>query len=101
MGLVVAGLLFRRAARQPGLGLSAGHWWDLVFAAVVGARLLWVLTHPAYYLRQPLQALVILDGGLYVTGLALGAVYWVWRLCRADDAPPWRAVVDLVALGVL
>jgi hypothetical protein len=101
VGLVIAGLMLRQAARQAGAGLSAGHWWDLVFAAVVGARLVWVITHAEYFLRQPLQVVVILDGGLSATGLALGAVYWVWRLSRADDAPPWRSVVDLIAIGVL
>ena len=61
VGLVVAGLVVRQAARHEGLGVSAGHWWDLVFAAVVGARLVWVITHAGYYLRQPLQAVVVLE----------------------------------------
>jgi prolipoprotein diacylglyceryltransferase len=104
-GLVVAGLLVRKAARQQGLDVSVGDWWDLVLYAVVGGRLLWVVGHPAYYLRQPLQSLVILDGGLSTAGLALGAAYWVWRHWRAvgpaTDTPSWRRVVDLVAVGVL
>ncbi|WP_291990719.1 prolipoprotein diacylglyceryl transferase family protein [Luteitalea sp.] len=101
VGLVIAGVVFRQSARQAGFGLSTSHWWDLVFAAVVGGRLIWVVTHAEYYLRQPLQIVVILDGGLHAVGLALGAACWSWRFSRTGDAPPWRSVVDLVAIGIL
>jgi len=101
VGLIVAGLLVGKAARQTGVGLGAGRWWDLVFAGVVGARLVWVATHANYFLRQPLQIVVIQDGGLSAVGAALAGVYWVWRFCRADDAPDWRRTVDLLAVGVL
>lgn len=100
-GLVAAGLVFRQAARQSGLGLGAGDWWDIAIAAVLGARLLWVVTHPAYYLRQPLQVVVVLDGGLHPLGLALGAAYGVWRLGRPGGAAPWRLAADLAAIGIL
>jgi prolipoprotein diacylglyceryltransferase len=109
VGLAVAGLVLRRAARQAGLDLGAAHWWDLVFYAAIGGRLVWVVTHAEYYLRQPLQIAGLLDGGLHPVGLAIGAAVWVWRLSRgggapsrrAGDGPPWRAVVDLIAIGFL
>jgi prolipoprotein diacylglyceryltransferase len=101
VGLVVAGLLVRQAARQLGDGLSAADWWDLVFSMAVGGRLVWVITHAEYFLRQPLQVAVIVDGGLSVTGFALGAIFWVWRFGRGGDALAWRIVVDLVAIGIL
>lgn len=105
VGLVVTAFVFRLAARRLALDLRAGHWWDLVTVSVVGARLLWVVTHADYYLRQPLQVVVIVDGGLHPLGLALGAAYWVWRLGRADDrsgdSTPWRLAADLVAVGTL
>jgi prolipoprotein diacylglyceryltransferase len=101
VGLVVAAFVFRLAARRLALDLRAGHWWDLVTVSVVGARLLWVATHADYYLRQPLQVVVIVDGGLHPLGLALGAAYWVWRLGRPGDGSSWRLVADLVAVGTL
>ena len=101
VGLVIAGLVLRKAARQEGFDLSAGVWWDMVIAAVVGGRLLWVVTHAEYYLRQPLQVVVFTDGGLHPVGLVVGAGYWVWRFIRSGDAPPWRSVVDLLAIGIL
>jgi prolipoprotein diacylglyceryltransferase len=100
VGLVVAGVALHQAARTEGVAFSAGDWWDLVFSSVVGGRLVWVATHAEYYLRQPLQAVVVLDGGLHAIGLALGAAYWVWRHGQTA-AIPWRRVVDLVAIGVL
>jgi prolipoprotein diacylglyceryltransferase len=100
VGLVVASVVFRQSARQQGLDLRAGDWWDLIFASVVGARLAWIVTHAEYYLRQPLQAVVVLDGGLHTIGLALGAAYWVWRHSQTQS-PPRQRVVDLVAIGVL
>lgn len=101
VGLVVAGLVLRQAARQERLDLSSGHWWDLVFTMAVGGRVVWVVTHADYYIRQPPQILGLLDGGLDPIGLAIGALFWIWRSSRAADAPPWRIVVDLVAIGVL
>jgi prolipoprotein diacylglyceryltransferase len=105
VGLVLGAFVFRLAARRLALDLGAGHWWDLVTVSVVGARLLWVATHADYYLRQPLQVVVIVDGGLHPLGLALGAVYWIWRLGRLGDGPgesaSWRLVADLVAVGTL
>ena len=102
VGLVVAGVLFGRAARERGLGLDAGHWWDLVFDAIVGGRVLWVLTHPEYFIRQPLQ-IVAFDGGLHAVGMVLGAAYWLWRLQQSGGmgAAFWRPATDLAALGIL
>lgn len=101
VGLVVAGFVFRLAARRVGLDLDVGRWWDLVTVSVVGARLFWVATHLDYYLRQPLQVVVIVDGGLHPLGFALGAAYWAWRLCRAGESASWRTVADLIAVGAL
>ena len=101
VGLVAAAFVFRLAARRVSLDLRAGHWWDLVTVSAVGGRLLWVATHADYYLRQPLQVVVIVDGGLHPLGLALGAAYWVWRLGRPCEGIPWRLVVDIVAVGTL
>jgi prolipoprotein diacylglyceryltransferase len=68
---------------------------------VIGGRLVWVITHAEYYMRQPLQAVVILDGGLHAVGLALGVIYWVWRHSRSDGEPSWILTADLVAVSVL
>lgn len=101
VGLVVAGLVFRLAAGHEGVDLRAGDWWDVVTWAIVGGRLVWVLTHPTYYLSAPLQTVVITDGGLHPVGLVLGAAYAVRRLRRRTPRSSWRLVVDLVALAAV
>lgn len=101
LGLVTAAIVFRVAARRVAVDLGAGHWWDLVTVSIVGARLLGVASHADYYLRQPLQVVVIVDRGLQPLGLAFGAAYGVWRLGRPGDGASWRLVADLVTVGTL
>jgi hypothetical protein len=103
VGLVVAGLVVGRAAPRVGLpDIGAGAWWDVAAAALIGARMLWVAAHLDYYVRGPLQALVLTDGGLHPVGLVLGAAYGVWRLVKERGEPrPWRPALELLALGVL
>lgn len=101
VGLAVAGLVFRQAARREKLGLGAGDWWDLVTTAFVVGRLGWVATHLDYYLRGPLQIVTIVDGGLNPIGLVLGAAYAIKNLARRTPGPSWRAVVELVAFATI
>lgn len=103
VGFVVAGFTFRQAAQVGGLPhLTASTWWDIVTAAIVGARGLWVLTHWEYYLRGPLQVLVLTDGGLHPVGLVIGAAYAVWRLTRAERATgAGRTILAVVAVATL
>lgn len=103
VGLVLAGLVFGLAARRARFeAMGAGAWWDVVTAAVIGARIVWVATHLDYYLRGPLQALVITDGGLHPVGLVLGASYGVWRLGREQGGNrDLGQILQFVALGAL
>jgi len=101
VGLVVAGFVVHLAARREGLDLRAGDWWDLVTGAVLGGRLVWVASHLDYYLRGPLQVVVIIDGGLHPIGLVLGAAYALRSLRRRTLRAPWRVLVGLIALGTV
>jgi hypothetical protein len=60
-----------------------------------------VATHLDYYLRGPLQVVVIIDGGLHPVGLVLGAAYWMRGLRRRAPQLSWRLVIELVALGTV
>lgn len=101
IGLLVAGFVFRLAAGREGLGLRAGDWWDLVTSAIIAGRLLWVATHLDYYLRGPLQVVVIVDGGLHPVGLVFGAAYAIRGLRRRSPNASYRSIVELVALATL
>lgn len=99
VGLLVAGWLVSAAARREEVVLDGGAWWDVATAAVIGGRALWVVLHAEYYLRGPLQVLVLTDGGLHPLGLVAGAAVGV---ARASGGPVrWRDTARLVALGVL
>ena len=101
LGLVVAGLMLRLAARRDGLELRASDWWDIVTAAVIGGRLLWVATHLDYYLHGPLQVVVIVDGGLDPIGLVLGAAYAIRGLRKRAPAAPLATLLGPVAVAVV
>ena len=102
VGVAASGVVFSLAARRMGAAVGAGTWWDLVTAAVVGARVVWVVTHLDYYLRGPLQVVVILDGGLSPVGLVLGMAYGLWRLRgHRPGGPAWRVLVELAALATV
>lgn len=100
-GLLVAGPLFHLAAARLGLDLHAADWWDLATAAVVGGRLLWVVTHLDYYVRAPLQVFVVVDGGLHPLGLVLGAAYALRSLRQRAPSVPPRALVEPLVVAVL
>ena len=102
VGIALGGLTFRAAASRAGFThFGAGTWWDVITAAVIGGRAVWVATHLEYYVRAPLQALVVIDGGLSAVGLVLGAAYAVGRLARGGDRGAWRGILEFVALGTL
>ncbi|GIW07503.1 MAG: hypothetical protein KatS3mg060_2308 [Dehalococcoidia bacterium] len=69
--------------------------------AVVGGRLLWVVTHLDYYVRAPLQVFVVVDGGLHPLGLVLGAAYALRSLRQRAPSVPPRALVEPLVVAVL
>ena len=84
VGVVLAGLAARVAARSQGLHAAGmpGLVLDGALCALLGARLGWIALHLEYYLRLPTQVLAFGDGGYLFAGgaLALGAfVCWLPR----------------------
>jgi prolipoprotein diacylglyceryltransferase len=81
IGVMLAGLAARAAARRV-LGSPSAVWdatLEVAFWTIVGARLGWVVSHPEYYLRAPLQVFAVGDGGfLFGTG-ELAAAFLLWR----------------------
>jgi prolipoprotein diacylglyceryltransferase len=103
VGVIVGGLTFGAAARRGGfLGFGAGTWWDIVTAAVIGGRAVWVAMHLDYYQRAPLQIVVLIDGGLSSVGLVLGVAFAIRGLViTATERNTWRSILELVALATL
>ncbi len=89
--------------RAPRFGLDPGRILDLgiavIFAAIVGAKLLLVVVEWPQIAREPRQILTVLrSGGVFYGGLlaALPVAIWcVWR----HGLPTWR-IGDLAAPGI-
>ncbi len=79
LAFVAAGLVLRVLNERWELGLSADDQLEVLLAAVlgviIGARVGYVLVYnPAYYLKHPLEASAIWDGGMSFHGGLVGIV---------------------------
>ena len=71
----------------------------VIISAVLGARLLYVLLNPTYFLAHPGQALLFWNGGLVFQGGFIAAVCAGWWFMRRHDQQvlPW---IDVLAPGL-
>ena len=104
LGVVVAVYLSDRrwVARGGRHGLIADMAATAVPAGLVGARLYHVITSPAKYKSDPIEALYIWHGGLGIWGGILGGVlgaWWVLRRQGLSFAPVADTVAPFLALA--
>ena len=70
LGALLGILFVARGARRE--GLNQQQLLDLVFylliAAIVGSRVFYIILNPGYYLKHPLESLMIWRGGLVFYG---------------------------------
>ncbi len=71
----------------------------IILSAIVGARLLYVLLKPNYFLQHPLDILLFWKGGLVFVGGAIGAVGAAIIYLRSHGEPFW-AWADAFAPGI-
>ena len=71
----------------------------LIFAIVVGARLVYVVTNWPFFLERPDLVVRIDQGGLAFHGGLLGGVLGSWLYCRFKQAD-WQALADLAVPGI-
>jgi phosphatidylglycerol:prolipoprotein diacylglycerol transferase len=94
--LVTRELAFRRNM-DPDFILDVAPW--VVFAAIVGARLYYLVLKAGYYSDHPGEAINVRLGGLTIHGaLAAGTLTFAWFCRRADQR--FFAWSDLVIAGV-
>jgi phosphatidylglycerol---prolipoprotein diacylglyceryl transferase len=94
--LVTRELAFRRNM-DPDFILDVAPW--VVFAAIVGARLYYLVLKAGYYSDHPTEAINVRLGGLTIHGaLAAGTLTFAWFCRRADQR--FFAWSDLVIAGV-
>ncbi len=102
LGLFVGTVVFVRHVHRSGVptaDLERLAWWIVLFG-MVGARLMYVLTHPSGYLSRPWTIVALWQGGLEFAGgfIAATAVVLLW-LRRHRDIPG-LVVSDGVVLGL-
>jgi phosphatidylglycerol:prolipoprotein diacylglycerol transferase len=90
-----------REARMAGLNhaLIQDLGFMVIISAVIGARLLYVLINPTYFLAHPGEAILFWNGGLVFQGGFIAAVGTGWWFLRRHDQPvlPW---IDALAPGL-
>ncbi len=111
LGVLAATFLAARLAKKYGENPEAT--WDmmpwLLIGGIVGARLWHIFTPPAsmveqgittmFYLKHPLDALNIRNGGLGIPGAVMGGVFALWLYARKKklNMLVW---MDLIAPGL-
>lgn len=99
---IVAGLVVARwAARQRGVsteGVMDLAFWAII-SALVGARVLYVLSEFPSFVAQPLNALKVWEGGMSITGGFVGAALAGWIYIRQHRLDPWP-LVDVMVFGL-
>lgn len=101
LGFLLGGILLLRAARKKSLdeGTMVNLIYVIVFASVVGARLMYVLAHLDDYGGNPVEILKIWEGGLTLYGgLLLAVVAAVLYMKHAGL--PIVVICDLAAPSV-
>jgi len=92
LGFVAAWFIIRRLVRQRSLALNAEGLSDLLFygilGVILGGRLGYVLFYnPTFYLRHPLSAFAVWEGGMSFHGGLIGVVVAAVLFCRRRRLP--------------
>ena len=104
VGLVAAWRYCRRLAGRPPNAIDPDQFDDFLLWAtlgvVLGGRLGYVLFYkPAFFLANPLEILVLWQGGMSFHGGAAGVILAIILFARKRGVP-WRSLGDLVACAV-
>ncbi|WP_191084839.1 prolipoprotein diacylglyceryl transferase [Roseococcus microcysteis] len=104
VGIVIAWRVARRLVEAAPAAGTARQMDDFVTWAtlgiILGGRLVYVLVYrPAYYLQNPLEIVMITEGGMAFHGGALGVIVAALLFCRSEKLNP-LAFGDRVAVVV-
>jgi phosphatidylglycerol---prolipoprotein diacylglyceryl transferase len=87
--LILGWFLVVRFAKQDGIrteDAGAIYMWTAIWA-IIGARLLYVLTNLSSFTSDPLQIIMIQNGGLVAYGGMIGGTLATWYCCRKRGIP--------------
>lgn len=97
-GLLLGITLALRQARREGLNsqLLLDMFFYIILAAIIGARILYVIQNVSSYRGNPLAVFKLWEGGLVFHGGLLGAIPVAWFFIKRYDLSFW-SVFDVVA----
>ncbi|AOT69188.1 prolipoprotein diacylglyceryl transferase [Geosporobacter ferrireducens] len=103
LGMLAGLWIMTREAKRK--GLEQQHMLDLalytIFAGIIGARLYYVVAFNfEYYMRNPLEILMIQQGGLSIQGALIGGALFGYWYTKKKEIPFWRAA-DTFAPGII
>lgn len=101
LGVLSGAAVLSRLNRRQGVDVDvASLAVRLVVAGLVGARLAYVLGHPARFVARPWAVLFVWEGGLQFAGAAIAAGVALWRWLRAHPRHVQGVVVGGLAVAV-
>lgn len=103
-GFMMGQFILKKLARSGFLPMAPDKVPDLIFAlilgVVLGGRAGYVLFYkPAMMWQDPLQVIMIMDGGLSFHGGLIGVILAMWYFCRRNQIPAWRVFDALPIAG--
>ncbi len=103
LGVIIALFVIERLARQQ--GLNSDHVWNLslllIFAGIVGAKLLYIFVNWHYYMQNPgeiLSLATLRAGGVFSGGVVLAVIAGTWYIRKHHL--PWLRTADVMAPGL-
>ncbi|MEX0755288.1 MAG: prolipoprotein diacylglyceryl transferase family protein [Actinomycetota bacterium] len=103
VGIAVGVWVFLRFARRKGLDTEAltSLAWRVVVFALIGSRLLFVLTHLDQFTDDPLSVFAVWEGGLQFSGGFLAALVVIWLWLRKHPEVQALVLTDGMVLGLV
>ncbi|MCM8816123.1 MAG: prolipoprotein diacylglyceryl transferase [Candidatus Omnitrophica bacterium] len=98
MGVILTAFLFQREARKNGYSdeVSGKIIFYTVLAGIIGARIAHVFSYSHYYIRNPLEIIMIRNGGLAIQGGILFGMIGLILAARKFGTDVMK-VLDMVA----
>ncbi|MCX7919868.1 MAG: prolipoprotein diacylglyceryl transferase [bacterium] len=99
-GFIIGILYAMRRAKKEGVNpekiLDLSLW--LIAAAIIGSRLLFVISYPGYFIEHPLEIIFSRSGFSMFGGVITAVAVGIWYLAR-QKLPIWK-IADIIVPGV-
>lgn len=103
LGIVVGVQILARYAKRRGLDPDAlaGLAFQVVGFGIIGARLLFVVTHLGDFQENPLTVFAVWQGGLQFSGSFIVGIPIIWNFARRHREVPGLTLTDGIVLALV